>query len=273
MPAYPRTGGDWFRWIEQRVRTLERHTHPDARNSDPSEVLLGDLQDFLAGGGIRTCNSTGVSWSSPFLINGMGRSPEIASGSLSITKPADGTTIPIHGDSSFTSTVVGGGTVPVSLNRHLYYDLPLGGEPSTGFHLVAESAGSVVIPRRWVRIVSRQDTPHMPYRWGDARLQDYPRAPSMLAGWVDYGTGYDPVRYWKEGSTVRLEGLMRDGAIGSAAFILPAGYRPPERYLFATITGGNVVGRLDVFANGEVKPQSGGTSYHSLSSVEFRYVQ
>lgn len=52
---------------------------------------------------------------------------------------------------------------------------------------------------------------------------------------------------------VYLRGLIYNGAVGSPAFTLPAGYRPAYTNLFAVISN-DALGKVDVKANGEVTP-------------------
>jgi hypothetical protein len=80
--------------------------------------------------------------------------------------------------------------------------------------------------------------------------------PAMLNSWVNWGPPHPGAGYFKVGQFVCIRGLIKSGVIGSAAFILPAGFRPKERELFATISN-FAIGRLDVFPTGEVTPTIG----------------
>lgn len=78
-------------------------------------------------------------------------------------------------------------------------------------------------------------------------------------GWYNYSAGFVNVQYRKEGDLVRLRGLARKDATGSAGetvCTLPAGFRPPGAIIVpavASIGGGApLVVRLDVSVTGLV---------------------
>lgn len=103
-------------------------------------------------------------------------------------------------------------------------------------------------------------------------------SPAFLNSWIDYGGSvYAPVGYFKDkNGIVHLRGLMKSGACGAAAFNLPVGYRPAYRLIMSTITNtGTGVGRLDVFATGDISPDVTlcNNSYFSLDGVSFKAEQ
>jgi hypothetical protein len=53
------------------------------------------------------------------------------------------------------------------------------------------------------------------------------RTPTLINSWVNLGGGYETAAYLKDPiGFVHLKGVIRSGTPGSAAFVLPAGYRP-----------------------------------------------
>lgn len=95
-------------------------------------------------------------------------------------------------------------------------------------------------------------------------------APSLTNSWVNFGSAFNPVGYWKDNNgTVFLRGVVKSGVMGSSIFTLPAGYRPANRPLCATISN-DAFARVDIFATGEVMPQVGSNVYFSLDNISFR---
>jgi hypothetical protein len=95
-------------------------------------------------------------------------------------------------------------------------------------------------------------------------------APTLLNSWVNYGGGTTPAGYYKDSfGIVHLRGLIKDGTLASAAFVLPAGYRPVNQEDFCQITSGGA-GRCLIYAAGSVIPQTGGNSWYSLAGITFR---
>ena len=63
--------------------------------------------------------------------------------------------------------------------------------------------------------------------------------------------GYEPVRYLKEGATVRLQGMLQGGQ--GRVFTLPSGYRPDGRLILsAPCSNSTKTCRVDVLTNGDV---------------------
>lgn len=109
--------------------------------------------------------------------------------------------------------------------------------------------------------------------------------------WVDFGSTFAPAKYMRKNGVVYLKGFVKNGALGSPCFTLPAGFRPAETNVFAsvdsTVTTGpasagtahthQITGlaiRVDVRANGEVStvvPATGtsANAYVSLSGISF----
>lgn len=89
--------------------------------------------------------------------------------------------------------------------------------------------------------------------------------PAFLNAWVNFGAPWQGARFWKDGiGIIHIEGLVKTGVIGSAAFTLPAGYRPGLGLSFAQVTNTGL-GQLNVLATGDVVPAIGGNTYFSLN--------
>lgn len=105
-----------------------------------------------------------------------------------------------------------------------------------------------------------------------ADLQPGPwQTPTLVNAWVNYGGGYNNAGYYKDVfGIVRLRGLIMNGTIGAACFVLPTGYWPAARALFSTISNG-AIGRVDVLTTGEVVPMSPSVNaWVSLEGIAFR---
>ncbi|UYL93929.1 putative tail fiber protein [Geobacillus phage vB_GthS_PK3.5] len=77
-------------------------------------------------------------------------------------------------------------------------------------------------------------------------------APTLLNGWSNFGSGYERAAYYKDAlGFIRLKGVIKGGTMGAAAFVLPIGYRPPARKMFAVATSGGM-GRVDIDTSGNV---------------------
>lgn len=101
--------------------------------------------------------------------------------------------------------------------------------------------------------------------------------PSMENGWVDYGL-WEGARYWKDKNhVVHITGLIKNGTTtnGTTIFTLPTGYRPNNHYMYACLNANYGVSRVDVYDDGRVVINSGGSanaSFLSLAGITFRAV-
>jgi hypothetical protein len=94
----------------------------------------------------------------------------------------------------------------------------------------------------------------------------------MLNNWVNfYSPDVEKVRYWKTpDNIIHIEGLLKDGTVGSPAFILPAGYRPPVERIIST-TANSAFAQMTVKTDGNVRPHTGvNTPWFSLDGISFR---
>ena len=96
-------------------------------------------------------------------------------------------------------------------------------------------------------------------------------APTLLSGWVNYGDGFAPVKYWKgPDNLVHIGGLIKNGvtADNTIIFTLPIGYRPGAKEIF-TVTQNNAIGRIDIDHKGNVLVKLAGAGFTSLSGISF----
>lgn len=97
--------------------------------------------------------------------------------------------------------------------------------------------------------------------------------PTLLNAWVEYGTSWGVAGYYKDSSgTVHLRGLVKSGALGTDVFVLPVGYRPIGRKIIMN-SSNNAVGRLDILATGNVRPQTYGSNVWFSLSCSFKAEQ
>ncbi|MBL1177832.1 hypothetical protein [Pantanalinema sp. GBBB05] len=102
-------------------------------------------------------------------------------------------------------------------------------------------------------------------------------APTLLNGWANYGAPLNPAGYWRDSfGVVHLRGVVANGAAGTNLFVLPTGYRPTNRELICTISGGSgniaTLARVDILSTGEIQHMSGGVQFLSLDGLTFRAV-
>jgi hypothetical protein len=98
-------------------------------------------------------------------------------------------------------------------------------------------------------------------------------APAFQNSWVNNGGGYAPAAYWKdEDGIVTVEGTIKSGTLGVAAFILPPGFRPDQHRLYPAYSN-NTLGLVQVTSAGQVQPLATGTASnasYSLDAIRFR---
>lgn len=88
--------------------------------------------------------------------------------------------------------------------------------------------------------------------------------------WVNFGGGFNSAGYSKDADgVVHLQGLIKFGVIGSAAFTLPAGFRPAGTCNFPVASNG-AYGQVSVDSGGVVTPSVGSNVYVSLEGLSFR---
>lgn len=91
---------------------------------------------------------------------------------------------------------------------------------------------------------------------------------TLLNGWLPHSTDYYPGQYMKDQmGFVHIRGRIKSGSSGTAAFILPSGYRPSKRIYGSTIgvfTETNK-SRYEIYPSGEVYVFLGGSDNSALS--------
>lgn len=86
--------------------------------------------------------------------------------------------------------------------------------------------------------------------------------PTLLNGWVNYGSPFSVARYRKSGGVVFTDGLIKSGTITADAWILPTAYRPKWTCILPAVDTGNVdPERLDIRSDGGVRPQTGSNGW------------
>jgi len=93
--------------------------------------------------------------------------------------------------------------------------------------------------------------------------------PAFQNSWVNYGSGFATAAFRKDVlGWVHLRGMIKSGTIGSAAFALPVGYRPPAHIYFACVSNG-AFGDVLIITSGNVIPQVGNNTWFSLNGITF----
>lgn len=97
-------------------------------------------------------------------------------------------------------------------------------------------------------------------------------APEYARGWRRYSQGWEAPGYMKDSlGRVRLRGMIAGPASQNAVmFTLPEGHRPAVARLFTAITHPDVIGRINVYADGTVRVFRGSGVWISLESVHFQ---
>ena len=110
----------------------------------------------------------------------------------------------------------------------------------------------------WVKVLQQKSTTT---GWTAATYQN---------SWVSYGSPFSAARYIKDDlGVVHLDGLVKNGTIGTTIFTLPVGYRPAYQQLFAACTNPNTIGRIDVQTDGQVVTNGGSNVWISLAGITF----
>lgn len=96
--------------------------------------------------------------------------------------------------------------------------------------------------------------------------------PTLVNSWVDFdATTYNAAGYWLDSvGVVHLRGLIKSGVVGSAAFVLPTGYRP-SRFEYHAAASNSLFGLVSISAaSGNVTPAAGSNVWFSLDGITFR---
>jgi hypothetical protein len=108
-----------------------------------------------------------------------------------------------------------------------------------------------------------------PAIWGDTVNDDLNvlygdtawTAVTFSGTWANFST--DVCHFLKSGNQVIVEGACMSGTINTAAFTLPAGYRPSQALNFGTVTNTGF-GSIAITTGGVVTPATGGTGWFSV---------
>lgn len=93
---------------------------------------------------------------------------------------------------------------------------------------------------------------------------------ALFNGWSSYGAEYRGASFTQtRDNFVYLRGMVAGGSIGKTIAQLPIGCRPLKREVFAAISSGNVVARVDIHPNGEIIPYNGSSTWITLSGMTF----
>ena len=90
--------------------------------------------------------------------------------------------------------------------------------------------------------------------------------------WVSYGAGYAP-QYRKIGDEVIIRGLMKSGAVGTSAFIMPVGFRPAYEESFVELSA-NAFASISIAVSGvaTVTVGTAAPTYFYLSGIRYSTV-
>lgn len=94
---------------------------------------------------------------------------------------------------------------------------------------------------------------------------------SLLNSWVNFGSGFSTAQFIKHpGGLVEVKGFIKDGTAttGTVLATLPVGFRPAEGRVFGTISN-NLIGRVDVQADGDITIEVGTNTSFSLDPIIF----
>lgn len=104
--------------------------------------------------------------------------------------------------------------------------------------------------------------------------QEAVTAPTLLNSWVNYGSGFQPVGFWKDSEgVVHIQGMIKSGTTTAATpfFVLPAGYRPQNYQIFACESASAYSGVGVNDSNGSVEARAGcSATYQCLNGISFR---
>jgi hypothetical protein len=93
--------------------------------------------------------------------------------------------------------------------------------------------------------------------------------PTLENGWKQDTQVTHTVGYRRKANEVRLRGRLKEGENGKAAFRLPGGFQPPQRFYQAVLQGGLIMGSVVIEPNGEVVMGTAGEQRPSLDSITF----
>lgn len=134
----------------------------------------------------------------------------------------------------------------------------------TTSYSVAGSLGATVT----LRVAARNSTGTSAYDTTAVVIPTWTNC-SVIAPWLNFGSGFSEAAYAKSNDVVMLKGLVKSGAIGGVICKLPAGYRPTHRLVFQVSSGSNTPGRVDVYPNGDITMVTGNNGWLALDNINF----
>jgi hypothetical protein len=107
--------------------------------------------------------------------------------------------------------------------------------------------------------------------------QDAWTAATFQNAWIDYGNNYETGGYMKEkNGFVNIKGMIYNGIIPGAAFVLPVGYRPSKILRFSTQAHNGtavVLAGVEISPSGNVSVTYGGNTWVVLTGIRFKAEQ
>ena len=203
---------------------------------------------------------------------GSGFTVRVAEGQRSSTPQPPSVTNPLHLKLARVQIPAGTGTPTLTDLRQ--FTAALGG--------ILPVRGSADLPSAAPdsMFIYRLDSKELQVRQGSSWVTYRPprdtwKRPTLLNGWTDWGAEHSPAGYTvTEDGWVHLRGLIKNGDVTKAFFVLPAGYRPLYTHVFAIKAAGTQSVRLDVDADGTVICRATGDGqpsafWTSLAGVTF----
>jgi hypothetical protein len=247
----------------------------------PAQGIPRIAQAALTGGGICYWDGTIFTWTERFVMDGIGKSSLSPDGYWEIGVPAGSVSIPVLNDSTRTTATTGVGNVPLNYGDSLYYDPPVGAG-----HAFVESRLRIVshtgttnlstsVPPHWILICSvNSDTASSDVKIGTGETIDAWKNLSLNSPYATYGTPYGSPAVRKLGNgLVVFKGLVQSsgaGGLNLLSTVLPVGFRPTSRRLFATQASTGAA-RIDVDSAGQLILSVGltNTQWISLDPIQF----
>lgn len=93
---------------------------------------------------------------------------------------------------------------------------------------------------------------------------------SFSGTWVNFDATRVASYYKDATGRVHLEGVIKSGTIGTAAFTLPEGYRPRNGTKSFVVDSNAALGQVTVSTAGVVTPTVGNNAYVFLDGISFR---
>lgn len=227
----------------------------------------------LSGGGVKAVsnNDKGISWSKRFIIISTAKGSHWStSGYFDIAMPPNGTVIPSASGGS--SVTVANGRIIMPPWGALWYIPPVGsssGSVPANFRVTCYTDGGLtadwIVPDHWVLVATINEDATSPWvKWGTGEVTDYWRSLALVNGWVNYANEFALAEYQKKsGNRVEVRGLVKSGTANHIA-TLPVGFRPAGTLIFAVQCDPNVVGRMDIGADGGINRVTGSAAWFSI---------